>query len=99
MVSDPYPAPCCPCGVPAEIHLCASCHAQRRSAQHHATLVRQGLARAAGQPLGRPRTIRGSGHLCVHAVRRMSTILPATLITGTTSELARPYCASPDVPS
>jgi len=25
--------------------------------------------------------------------------MPATLITGTTSELARPYCASPDVPS
>ena len=48
--------PCCPCGAPAEIHLCPACYTHVL----HATRIRQGLARAraAGHALGRPRAIR-----------------------------------------
>src|SRR5215471_17526966 len=51
-------SPCCPCGAPAEMHLCTACYTQGRRAQH-ATRIREGLARAraAGQLLGRPRAI------------------------------------------
>ena len=47
--------PCCPCGAPAEIHLCPACSTHVL----HATRIRQGLARAraAGHALGRPRAI------------------------------------------
>jgi hypothetical protein len=52
-------SPCSACGAPADISLCAPCREKTRSAQRHAILVRQGLARAraAGQSLGRPRAI------------------------------------------
>ena len=50
--------PCCPCGAPAEIHLCQACYSQGQRAQH-ATRIRQGLARARalGHHPGRPRAI------------------------------------------
>jgi Helix-turn-helix domain of resolvase len=52
-------SPCSACGAPADIHLCAACHKQPHRAQHHAILVRQGLARARalGRIGGRPRAI------------------------------------------
>ena len=52
-------APCCACGAPAEIHLCATCAAQRARALAHALRIRQGLARARalGHHPGRPRAI------------------------------------------
>jgi hypothetical protein len=50
---------CSTCGAPADMHLWALCHEKPHSAQRRALLVRHGLARAraAGQPLGRPRAI------------------------------------------